>query len=132
MTAIRTRPETMLQGVLLATVGGFLDAFTYVAYRVFANVQTGNVVLFGVDVAAAHWRQAWLRLAPVAAFLVGVLIVERLGRIRRMRRPLRIALTIEIVGVAVVATLPDQSPELVITVIVSLVAAIQFDVSHVG
>ncbi len=126
MTAIRTRPETMLQGVLLATVGGFLDAFTYVAYRVFANVQTGNVVLFGVDVAAAHWRQAWLRLAPVAAFLLGVLIVERLGRIRRLRRPLRIALAIEIIGVAVVATLPDQSPELVITVIVSLVAAIQF------
>ena len=126
MTAIRTRPETMAQGVLLAMVGGFLDAFTYVAYRVFANVQTGNVVLFGVDIAAAQWHQAWLRLAPVAAFLVGVLVVERLGRIRRMRRPLRIALSIEIVGVAVVATLPDQTPELVVTVIISLVAAIQF------
>jgi uncharacterized membrane protein YoaK (UPF0700 family) len=62
----------------------------------------------------------------VAAFLVGVLIVERLGRIRRMRRPLRIALGIEIVGVAVVATLPDQTPEIVVTVIISLVAAIQF------
>jgi uncharacterized membrane protein YoaK (UPF0700 family) len=126
MTAIRTRPETLLQGVLLATVGGFLDAFTYVSYRVFANVQTGNVILFGVDAASARWHQAFLRLAPVAAFLVGVLIVERLGRMRRMRRPLRIALGIEIVGVAVVATLPDRTPELVITVIISLVAAIQF------
>ena len=126
MTAIRTRPETLLQGVLLATVGGFLDAFTYVGYRVFANVQTGNVVLFGVDAASGRWHQAFLRLAPVAAFLIGVLIVERLGRLRRLRRPLRIALAIEIVGVAVVATLPDQSPELVITVIISLVAAIQF------
>ena len=54
MTAIRTRPETLLQGVLLATVGGFLDAFTYVSYRVFANVQTGNVILFGVDAASAR------------------------------------------------------------------------------
>jgi len=116
----------MLQGVLLATVGGFLDAFTYVAYRVFANVQTGNVVLFGVDVADTRWHQAILRLAPVAAFLAGVLIVERLGRVRRLRRPLRVGLGIEIVGVAVVATLPAQTPELVITVLISLVAAIQF------
>lgn len=129
MTAIRSRPETMLQGVLLATVGGFLDAFTYVGYRVFANVQTGNVVLFAVDVADTQWHQALLRLAPVAAFLVGVLVVERLGKpgaFRRLRRPLRVALGIEILGVAVVAILPDQTSELVITVIVSLVAAIQF------
>jgi uncharacterized membrane protein YoaK (UPF0700 family) len=126
MTAIRTRPETVLQGVLLASVGGFLDAFTYVSYRVFANVQTGNVVLFGVDAASAQWHQAFLRLAPVGAFLVGVLVVERVSRLRWMHRPLRIALIIEIVGVAIVATLPDRTPELVITVIISLVAAIQF------
>lgn len=35
-------------GLLLAGVGGFLDAYTFVGYGgVFANAQTGNIVLFG-------------------------------------------------------------------------------------
>jgi uncharacterized membrane protein YoaK (UPF0700 family) len=86
-------------------------------------------VLFGVDAASTHWRQAFLRLAPVAAFLVGVTVVELLGRprmYRRLRRPLRVALAVEVVGLAVVAALPDDTPQLIITMTVSLVAAIQF------
>ena len=35
--------------MLLTAVGGFLDAFTFVQHGVFANAQTGNVVLFTVD-----------------------------------------------------------------------------------
>jgi uncharacterized membrane protein YoaK (UPF0700 family) len=129
MTGIRRRPETLLQGVLLATVGGFLDAFTFIGYRVFANAQTGNIVLFGVDVALTRWRDAFLHLAPVAAFIVGVAIVEVMGRpgvYGWLKRPLRIALGVEIVGVTLVAVLPDQTPELVITMTIALVAAIQF------
>jgi uncharacterized membrane protein YoaK (UPF0700 family) len=129
MTAIRRRPDTLLHGVLLAAVGGFLDAFTFIGYRVFANAQTGNVVLFGIEVAQTQWRQAFLHLAPVVAFMVGVLLVELLGKPgahRRLRRPLRVALAVEIVGISLVAALPNRTPELVITVTVSLVAAIQF------
>lgn len=129
MTAIRRRPETLTQGVLLAVVGGFLDAFTFIRYGVFANAQSGNVVLFGVFVARARWHEAFLHLAPVAVFLLGVVIVESLGRPSsraRLRHPLRVALGAEIVGLAVVAALPDSSPELVITLTVSFVASIQF------
>ena len=42
--------ETHLLGLLLAVVGGFLDAYTYLCRgRVFANAQTGNIVLLGVN-----------------------------------------------------------------------------------
>ena len=39
-------------GVLLAIVGGFLDAYTFISRDgVFANAQTGNMVLLAVKAA---------------------------------------------------------------------------------
>ncbi len=131
VTAVRRRPETLLQGVLLASVGGYLDALTFVRFGVFANAQTGNVVLLGVDAAAAHWHAAFVRLTPVLVFVVGVMIVEQLGRMaayQRLRRPLRIALGVEIVGLAIAAALPDDTPKLVVIIIITLVCSIQFSV----
>ena len=44
---------------LLAVVGGFLDAYTYILRGgVFANAQTGNIVLLGVHMADKDYRQA--------------------------------------------------------------------------
>ncbi len=129
MTGIRTRTESFGIGLLLATVGGFLDAYTFVGHRVFANAQTGNVVLFGVESASRHWHEAMLHLIPVAGFLVGVATAEVLGRpgVRQwLRRPLRVALAIEIVILAALATFPDSTPELLITVPIAFAAAIQF------
>lgn len=115
--------------MLLAAVGGFLDAFTFIRFAVFANAQTGNVVLLAVNAAAGHWHAALARLAPIAAFVVGVLVVEALARPRArqlLRRPLPIVLGVEIVGLLIVSTLPTTAPAWVITVTVSFVAAIQF------
>ncbi len=40
--------DSLTVGVLLAVVGGFLDAYTYLLRgHVFANAQTGNIVLLG-------------------------------------------------------------------------------------
>lgn len=42
--------ESVHLGILLAIVGGFLDAYTFIERGgVFANAQTGNIVLFGVE-----------------------------------------------------------------------------------
>src|SRR5262249_52924082 len=129
MTVWRQRPDTLVEGILLAAVGGFMDAFTFVRFGVFANIQTGNIVLIGVRLSNRHWEAAALHLIPVVAFICGVVGVELLGRpriYRRVRRPIRIALAVEIFGLAVVAVLPDSTPEPVITITVSVVAAIQF------
>ncbi len=115
--------------MLLAAVGGFLDAFTFIRFAVFANAQTGNVVLLAVNAAAGHWHAALVRLAPIGAFVVGVLFVEvlaRPGARQLLRRPLPIVLGVEIVGLLIVSTLASDAPELLITVTVSFVAAIQF------
>ena len=42
--------ESSFLTAILAIVGGFLDAYSYLMRgHVFANAQTGNIVLFGVN-----------------------------------------------------------------------------------
>ena len=49
------RSESYLVGAVLAVAGGFLDAYTYICRgHVFANAQTGNIVLLGVNLAAGE------------------------------------------------------------------------------
>jgi uncharacterized membrane protein YoaK (UPF0700 family) len=73
-------------GSLFAIVGGFLDAYTYLARgHVFANAQTGNVVLFGVLAAAGKWASAWKTLPSILAYMCGV-VVARLLRVRPQKQ----------------------------------------------
>jgi uncharacterized membrane protein YoaK (UPF0700 family) len=129
MTGIRTRPESLGLAMLLTAVGGFLDAFTFVQHRVFANAQTGNVVLFTVDAANRDWSNAATRLPPIAAFIVGVAVIETLGVPsvwHALRRPLRVELGVEIILLAVIAALPNDTPAAIVTTTISFVAALQF------
>lgn len=69
--------ESFLLGGILAVVGGFLDAYTYLLRGgVFANAQTGNIVLLGLYAARFHFAKAFYYLIPISAFIMGVIIVE--------------------------------------------------------
>ena len=47
--------ESLLLGAMLAMAGGFFDAYTYLCRgKVFANAQTGNIVLFGANIAEGN------------------------------------------------------------------------------
>jgi hypothetical protein len=93
MPTIRTRPETLPTGMLLAGVGGFLDAYTFVGRGgVFANAQTGNIVLLAVAAGERQWPTALLHVPPILAFMLGVAVAETLARPaarRIVRRPAR-------------------------------------------
>ena len=69
--------ETFCLGALLAVIGGFLDAYTYLTRgRVFANAQTGNLVLLAMNLAGGQFQKAQYYLIPILAFIAGVLIAE--------------------------------------------------------
>src|SRR6478735_3053954 len=69
--------NSVILGILLAIVGGFLDAYTFVSRDgVFANAQTGNMVIFAVKVVNKEWDIAFLYLSPIFAFIIGVLVSE--------------------------------------------------------
>ncbi|GAA3047828.1 hypothetical protein GCM10010464_10060 [Pseudonocardia yunnanensis] len=106
----RTTHRSLGLGLLLAVVGGFLDAFTYVGHgHVFANTMSGNVVLVGVSIVAGQCTQAMHSLTTIPAFLAGVAIANLLHLpwvTALVRRPKLDCLLLELVFLLIVGGLP--------------------------
>lgn len=65
--------ESLLIGTLLAVSGGLMDAYSYLFRgQVFANAQTGNILLLSVHLAQQEWRLALQYACPVMAFSCGI------------------------------------------------------------
>lgn len=76
--------ERLFPVALLTLSGGLQDTYTYLRRgRVFANAQTGNIVLLGQSLFDADWSRAARYLLPVLAFALGVAAAEWL----RVRLP---------------------------------------------
>lgn len=76
--------ESVRLGVLLALSGGFMDAYSYLERgHVFANAQTGNILLLGVHIAEGNFRSAANYLLPVLAFAWGIFLAEMI-HVRRL------------------------------------------------
>lgn len=77
MKQTRQMSETIKLGILLALSGGFMDAYSYIQRdQVFANAQTGNMLLFGVNLSEGNFRVALHYFFPVFAFAIGIAIAE--------------------------------------------------------
>ena len=71
--------ESMIMAVLLTLAGGFQDAYSYNCRgKVFANAQTGNIVLLGQNLAERNWDVVLRYAVPLAAFFLGVYLAERI------------------------------------------------------
>lgn len=76
--------EQLLPVALLTLSGGLQDTYTYLRRgKVFANAQTGNIVLLGQSMFDGDWARAVRYLLPVLAFALGVAAAEWL----RVRLP---------------------------------------------
>ena len=59
MKRAKQTSESIELGIILALSGGFMDAYSYLARgHVFANAQTGNMLLFGVNLASGQFQNA--------------------------------------------------------------------------
>lgn len=111
VTFHRQVSDTIRLGILLALSGGLMDAYSYM-YRgeVFANAQTGNILLLGVNLSQGRWREAVEYLVPVMAFATGILIAflirqhfrERAGKLHWRQ----LGVLGELIILALVAFLP--------------------------
>ena len=73
--------EWLEVGLCLCFIGGFLDAYTYVSRGgVFANAQTGNIVLCSAYLFDGQWRHSARYLIPVLSFLLGIFAAECIHR----------------------------------------------------
>ena len=109
-------------------VGGYLDAFSYLAHgHVFANAQTGNVVLFSVYASGGEWSQAARHLLPIVAFILGVSAAWLLG-VRAEKYSFRATLFCQCLELAMLpglALFEERLPEGWIVPMISFVAALQ-------
>lgn len=115
--------------MLLAIVGGFLDAYTFVGRGgVFCNAQTGNIVLLGVYLSTGRWHLALEHIPPILAFIAGVFLAETIKRNNFPIRHLdwkRIVLIFETIVIFIVGFIPPSAPNAIVTATVSLAASIQ-------
>ena len=121
--------ETFLLGIILAIAGGFLDAYTYLARgHVFANTQTGNIVLLGVNLAEGSFIKASYYIIPIMAFTVGVVIAETI-RNRHIETDnlhwRQIVIVVEIIVLIIVAFIPYGQWNTIANALVSLVCSMQ-------
>lgn len=69
--------DTLRTAICIILSGGFQDAYTYCARDgVFANAQTGNIVLMSSHMISGEWPAALRYLIPVLAFLLGTAVAE--------------------------------------------------------
>lgn len=77
MERAKQTSESIELGVLLALAGGFMDAYSYIARDgVFANAQTGNILLVGVNLSGGDLMRAGRYFFPVLAFALGIMLAD--------------------------------------------------------
>lgn len=111
MKRARQTSESIELAAILAFSGGLMDAYSYLARgKVFANAQTGNILLFGVNLADGDVDRALHYAVPVIAFAVGIALAHSIKIISKECRLhwRQTALLVEAALLFVVAFIPDD------------------------
>ncbi len=102
--------ESLKLAALLAMSGGLMDAYSYlVRDHVFANAQTGNMLLLGIHLSAGRWIESLHYGVPVACFALGIALCHGIkicsGRWHLHWR--QVALVVEIAFLVLVGFITD-------------------------
>ncbi len=81
------REEALLIASLLALTGGYLDAYTRIVHRAFANAHTANPVFLWVYVTGGEWGRALHYVPPLFAFVLGVIMASWLQKFAPHKAP---------------------------------------------
>ena len=131
MTRKRQMSETYIIGMILAVVGGFLDAYTYISRgKVFANAQTGNIVLLGVNFAEGEFKEAAFYLLPILAFFVGIIGAEMIKKRHKYNESIhwrQIVIIIEIITLLIVGFIPSGRFDMLSNILISFVCSLQVE-----
>ena len=110
--------ESLLMSAFIILSGGLQDAYTYLCRGgVFANAQTGNIVLFSTCLFEGDWHRSLHYLVPVLSVMLGIFVAECVHR-------RQLILLAEIVFLFAVGFLP-QSVDTPANAVVSFVCAMQ-------
>jgi uncharacterized membrane protein YoaK (UPF0700 family) len=122
--------DPILPGIILSMAGGFLDAYTYVGRGgVFANAQTGNMVLFAINAIQGNWNNVVLSGLPILAFSIGVFVSEAIRTAFSSDFPLNyknMILFMEIIIILIVGFIPYSVSDIFVNMPISFVTSLQY------
>jgi len=120
--------ERIAVGVLLAMIGGFLDAYSYALKGgVFANAQTGNLVLLCLAFARGDYGRIPRYVAPILTFAGGIFLSELLKGAKSLSGVARIKLVIaaEACLILGIGAFGDRLSDYFVNCVISFIAAVQ-------
>ena len=122
--------ESLILSLLLAISGGFQDAYTFIERgRVFANAQTGNVVLLSASILDRDVDEFFRYFLPLLAFIAGIVIadlVEHHMKNAQIVHWRQMIIMVEIIIMVIVGVLPVEYDKLA-NCLVSLSCAMQVE-----
>ena len=125
--------DSFRAAIFIILSGGFQDACTYTCRgEVFANAQTGNIVLLSTALFRQEWPTVLKYLVPVLSFVVGTAVAEGIHLWLKSYEKIhwrQIILLVEIVLLGVVGALPPAVEPLA-NALVSFVCAMQVQTFH--
>ncbi len=128
MTKEKQASDRLCTALFIILSGGLQDAYTYSCRGgVFANAQTGNIVLMSIRLFHGQWAEALKYLIPVLAFLLGTLAAQHIRRFYGARRCLhwrQLVLALEMALLWAVGFLSQEGNPLA-NALVSFVCAMQ-------
>lgn len=126
MNRAKQTSESIELAIFLAMSGGLMDAYSYLLRdQVFANAQTGNILLFGVYASSGQWNHCLHYAFPILFFCFGIALCEtiHIHKIHFMHWR-QFTLLIEIGLLTIVSTIP-LSNNLLANSLTSLTCGIQ-------
>ena len=120
--------ESIEMGAIMALAGGFMDAYSYIGRGgVFANAQTGNILLAAVNLSSGDPSSSLRHLFPVIAFALGImmadLVHERFASLLHWRQE---TVLVEAVILFIVSLMPE-SQNLLANCLTSLACGMQVE-----
>lgn len=116
-----------LIAILLAITSGGIDAYTFIQQGgVFAGLQTGNSILFGISLANHDFAQSLKYIFSIIFFALGILIIKVMQRkLDSINTRKVIIMFYEIVVIMIVGLLVKDTSSVLIVGLLSLVSAAQ-------
>ena len=113
-----------------------MDAWVYLAHgQVFANSQSGNLVLMAIALAGGNTARAVTHLPSLLAFIIGMLASRRSGLALKRRRlnSRNVRPAAECVMLVALWPFIHRMPDRAVTACVGLIAGVQMtSLSHIG
>lgn len=122
--------DSLSVGLLLASVGGFLESYSFITRDgVFANCQTGNMVLLVMYLNKGDWMRVLSYFIPILSFVIGVLLTEsiRLFAINHKLHWRQYIILFELILLGIVGLIPSGSYNIVATTVIAFSCSMQVE-----